>query len=128
DVTGRDTMNHHAIDRRGLLAAGLALGVTTSAFAQAKRSASFNWTLHKPEEVGMTRAGLEGVKAAIQKHIDNGDITGAVTAIARRNKLVYFEAQGVRDIETREPIRKDDIFRMMSSTKPTTGVAVMMML
>jgi CubicO group peptidase (beta-lactamase class C family) len=120
-------MNHHAIDRRGLLAAGLALGVTTPALAQAKRPATFNWTLHKPEEVGMTRAGLDGVKAAIQKHIDNGDITGAVTAIARKNKLVHYEAQGVRDPETKAPMRRDDIFRMMSSTKPTVGVSIMML-
>jgi CubicO group peptidase (beta-lactamase class C family) len=120
-------MNHHAIDRRGLLAAGLALGVTAPAFAQGRRPATFNWTLHKPEEVGMTRAGLDGVKAAVQKHIDNGDITGAVTAIARKNKLVHYEAQGVRDPETKAPMRRDDIFRMMSSTKPTVGVSIMML-
>uniref|UniRef100_B0T7G5 Beta-lactamase n=1 Tax=Caulobacter sp. (strain K31) TaxID=366602 RepID=B0T7G5_CAUSK len=124
-------MHEVHIGRRQLLGAGLGLAVGMAApevWAQARRPATFDWTLHAPEEVGMTRAGLDGVKAAMQKHIDNGDLTGAVTAIARRNKLVYFEAQGVRDIETGEPIRKDDIFRMMSSTKPTTGVAVMMML
>ena len=122
-------MDQSAFNRRGLIGAGLAASALSSSLAQAqaKRPATFNWTLHKPEEVGMTRAGLEGVKAAIQKHIDNGDITGAVTAIARRNKLVWYEAQGVRDIETKAPMRKDDIFRMMSSTKPTVGVAAMML-
>ncbi|HET9159607.1 MAG TPA: serine hydrolase domain-containing protein [Caulobacteraceae bacterium] len=120
-------MNGH-LDRRSLLAGGLAAGVAAPAFAQAKRAATFNWTLHKPEEVGMTRAGLDGVRAAIQNHIDKGDITGAVTAIARHNKLVHYEAQGVRDIETKAPMRKDDIFRMMSSTKPTVGVATLQLM
>jgi len=117
--------------RRHFLGAGLSMAAglaASKARARAGTAASFDWTLHAPEEVGMSRAGLAGVRAAMQKHIDNGDLTGAVTAIARRNKLVYFEAQGVRDVDTKEPMRKDDIFRMMSSTKPTTGVAVMMML
>ena len=123
-----DHRNGAMFGRREVL--GFGAGLAASAFAgaamaQAKRPATFNWTLHKPEEVGMSSAGLQAVKATIQKHIDNNNLTGAVTAIARRNKLVYYEAQGVRDVETRAPMRKDDIFRMMSSTKPTVGVAVL---
>ena len=120
-------MSELFMNRRAMVGAGLAAAWAPQALAQAKRPATFNWILHKPEEVGMTRAGLDGVKAAIQKHIDDKDLTGAVTAIARHNKLVYYEAQGVRDVETGAPMRKDDIFRMMSSTKPTVGVAIMML-
>ncbi|MEO7383307.1 MAG: serine hydrolase domain-containing protein [Novosphingobium sp.] len=76
----------------------------------------------------MSSAGLEGVRAAVQKHIDNHNLPGAVTVVARHNKLVWYEAQGVRDPQTMEPLRKDDLFRMMSSSKPVTAVAVMMML
>lgn len=124
-------MHEFQLGRRQLLGAGLGMAVAlaaTKVSARARPPASFDWTLHRPEEVGMSRVGLDGVKAAMQQHIDNGDLTGAVTAIARRGKLVHFEAQGVRDIDTQEPMRSDDIFRMMSSSKPTTGVAVMMML
>lgn len=123
-------MSGMSFGRRRLLGlgAGLATGlVAPAALGRTQRPATFNWTLHKPEEVGMTRAGLEAVKAVIQKHIDANTITGAVTVVARRNKLVHYEAQGVRDVETQAPMRKDDIFRMMSSTKPTIGVAVLMM-
>src|SRR3954470_6410864 len=101
-------MSELFMNRRTMVGAGLAAAWAPQALAQARRPATFNWTLHKPEEVGMSRAGLDGVKAAIQKHIDNGDITGAVTAIARRNKLVHYEAQGVRDPESKTPMRKDD--------------------
>lgn len=76
----------------------------------------------------MSEVGLQGIRAAVQKHIDNHNLPGAVTVVARHNKLVWYEAQGVRDPETMAPLRKDDLFRMMSSTKPVTAVAVLMQL
>jgi CubicO group peptidase (beta-lactamase class C family) len=126
-----DDRNGAVFGRREVLGFGAGLaasGLAGGAMAQARRPASFNWTLHKPEEVGMSSAGLQGVRQAIQKHIDNNNLTGAVTAIARRGKLVHYEAQGVRDVETGAAMRKDDIFRMMSSTKPTVGVGALMLL
>src|SRR5881227_843571 len=119
------------IARRKLLTLAAALTAGACAprviFAEDAKDA-FDWKLHEPESVGMTSAGLDKVRAAIQKNIDNKVIPGAVTAIARHNKLVWYEAQGVRDVKTAAPMRKGDIFRMMSSTKPITAVAVLMMM
>jgi len=117
--------------RRDFLRVGAALTVgalTPKVWAAASPEAKFDWTLHAPDEAGMSSAGLEGIRAAIQKNIDDKVIPGAVTAIARHNKLVWWEAQGVRDVETGAPMAKDDIFRMMSGTKPVTAVAVLMMM
>jgi CubicO group peptidase (beta-lactamase class C family) len=91
-------------------------------------SDAFDWTIVPPEEVGMSVAGLEKIRAAIQESIDNKSIPGAVTALARHNKLVWYEAQGLSDVEAGTPMPKDGIFRMMSSTKVITAVAVLMML
>lgn len=112
------------------LGAGVAVAATcgSSALAFGRPAARFDWRLHRPEEVGMSDAGLQGIRAAVQKHIDNHNLAGAVTVVARHNKLVWYEAQGVRDPQTMEPLRKDDLFRMMSSSKPVTAVAVLMML
>jgi CubicO group peptidase (beta-lactamase class C family) len=119
------------MDRRRALQLGAAAAGggfwATSAFAEPKPH-TFNWNLVKPESVGISSTGLAGVDKAIQDHIDNHDLTGAVIAIARRNKLVHYKAFGVSDVETGAPMKKDAIFRMMSSTKPTVGVAAMMML
>lgn len=123
-----------SVDRRDFMRLGagagaaIAAGGATSGLALTRPSARFDWTLHRPEEVGMSQAGLQGIRAAVQKHIDNHNLAGAVTVVARHNKLVWYEAQGLRDPQTMEPLRKDDLFRMMSSTKPVTAVAVMMML
>ena len=41
---------------------------------------------------------------------------------------MHFEAQGLKDLESKQPMTRDTLFRMASSTKPVTGVAVLMMI
>ena len=81
-----------------------------------------------PEEVGMSSERLDRINTVMQRHIDAGDIQGAVTAVARRGKLVHFETHGLMDVDNNRPMESDAIHIMMSSTKPLLGVAAMMML
>lgn len=90
-------------------------------------SGSFSWEIWSPRGAGVDPEGLPRVRAAVQTLIDGNQLTGAVTAFARNNKLVWHEAQGVREVESGAPMRRDDLFQMMSSTKVVTAVAVMMM-
>ena len=82
----------------------------------------------KPESVGMSAEGLLNIDSVMQRHIDEGNIQGAVTAIARRGKVVHYKAHGMMDVDAERPMSKDAIFIMMSSTKPILGVAAMMMI
>lgn len=82
----------------------------------------------KPEKVGMSSDRLERINSVIQRHIDDGTITCAVTAVARRGKIVHFQAHGFADVDKGIPLSKDAIFSMMSSSKPVTGVAVLMLM
>ncbi|HTP86954.1 MAG TPA: serine hydrolase domain-containing protein [Bryobacteraceae bacterium] len=82
----------------------------------------------KPEDVGLSSERLKRIHEAIQRHIDAKEISGAVTIVARRGKLVHFEAHGLMDVESNKPMQKDAIFRIASMSKPITGVAVMMMM
>jgi hypothetical protein len=41
-------------------------------------------TKAKPEEVGLSSDRLPRIHAAIQRHIDAGDISGAVTLVGRK--------------------------------------------
>ena len=50
-----------------------------------------------PAAVGMSAGRLEKIGAALRSEIDNGSIPGAVVGIARRGKLVYYEAFGFLD-------------------------------
>jgi CubicO group peptidase (beta-lactamase class C family) len=71
---------------------------------------------------------LRRIHEAIERHVDAGEISGAVTLVARRGRIVHFEAHGLMDIESKRPMQRDAIFRIASMSKPITGVAVMMML
>ena len=79
------------------------------------------------EEVGMSTERLERINAAMQRHIEAGTIQGAVTAVARRGKLVHFETHGLMSVPSNRPMQDDSLFIMHSSTKPVLGVAAMML-
>jgi CubicO group peptidase (beta-lactamase class C family) len=81
----------------------------------------------KPEEVGLSSERLLRIHESVQRHIDSGEISGAVTLVARRGRIVHFEAHGLMDLESQRPLAKDAIFRLASMTKPITSVAVLML-
>ena len=64
----------------------------------------------------------------MQRHIDAGSFSGAVTLVARNGRIAYYEAAGSMDLEAKKPMTKDAMFRIMSMTKPVIGVATMMMI
>lgn len=80
------------------------------------------------EEVGMSGERLERITAVMDRHIAAGNIQGAVTAVARRGKLVHLQTHGLMDVANNRPMQEDSLFIMMSSTKPVLGVAAMMMI
>jgi len=82
----------------------------------------------KAEDVGMSAERLQRIHETVAKHIEAKDVAGAVTLVARRGKIVQFEAQGLADVDSKKPMAKDSIFRLASMSKPITAVAVMMMI
>ena len=80
------------------------------------------------EEVGMSTERLARINTAMQRHVEAGTIQGAVTAVARRGKLVHLEAHGLMSVPDNRPMQDDSLFIMMSSTKPVLGVAAMMLI
>ena len=81
----------------------------------------------RPEHVGLSSERLKRVTELMQRLIDAKAFSGAVTLVARNGRIAHFEAQGLMDLESRKPMEKDAIFRIMSMTKPIVGVAMMMM-
>mgnify|MGYP001404461902 FL=1 len=78
-----------------------------------------------PESAGLSPAGLEKVTQRLQRHIDDGDISGVVATVIRDGKIVYSEALGQRDIEKSLPMTDDTLFRIYSMTREITSVAVL---
>ncbi|HEY1302614.1 MAG TPA: serine hydrolase domain-containing protein [Vicinamibacterales bacterium] len=84
-------------------------------------------TTGKPEEVGVSTERLQRITQMIKRRIDAGDLAGAVTLVARRGKIVHLVAQGVSDLDSKQPMATANMFRIASMTKPVVGVAVMML-
>lgn len=82
----------------------------------------------KPEAVGLSSERLHRIHTAVKKHIDAGELSGAVMLVARKGQIAYLDVQGSLDVETRKPMTRDTVFRMASMTKPVIGTCIMMML
>ena len=81
----------------------------------------------KPESVGMSSEVLARIRPELQKYVDAGRVPGAIVAVARKGKLVLFDAVGQRDIQTGAPMQKNSVLRFYSMTKAITSVGVMML-
>jgi CubicO group peptidase (beta-lactamase class C family) len=79
------------------------------------------------EQTGLAPDRLQRIHDVMQRYIDGGQISGAVTIVARRGRVAHLEAHGLMDLESRKPMAKDAIFRLASTSKPVTAVAVMML-
>ena len=78
-----------------------------------------------PESVGMSSQRLARIADALKNDIDNGRMPGAVIAVARKGKLVYYEAFGFLDKAKGTPMPKDAIFSIASMTKPVVAAAAL---
>lgn len=92
------------------------------------QAAAASLTVAKPEDAGFSSERLRRIEPLIKSHIASRDLSGAVTLVARRGKVVHFEAFGTTDFEANKPMRADTLFRLASMTKPMTAVAVLMLM
>jgi CubicO group peptidase (beta-lactamase class C family) len=82
----------------------------------------------QPEDVGMSSERLALIRKSVEAEIAGGQMPGAVLAIARHGKLVYFEAFGWRDKAAGVPMTTDNIFSIASMTKPMVAVGALQLL
>src|SRR5438874_13662032 len=81
----------------------------------------------RPEDVGLSSERLGRIGKVFQREVDAKKLPGAVALVARKGRIVYFEALGARDPRSGAPMSRDAIFRMYSMTKPFASVAAMML-
>ena len=79
----------------------------------------------KPESVGMSSVRLAHITEVINADVKMGRLPGAVIAVARRGKLVYYEAIGYLDKDTGMKMPIDAIFSVASMTKPMATVGAL---
>ena len=80
-----------------------------------------------PEAVGLCSQRLARIGPWMQRYVAEGKLPGALTLVARRGEVAYFDLTGFADVEKGVPLKEDTIFRFYSMTKPITSVAMMML-
>ena len=73
-----------------------------------------------------TRVGLDRLHAAMSARVDRGELPGLVTLVARGDQ-VHVDCIGVKAFGSREPMRRDTLFRIASMTKPILAAATLML-
>ena len=82
----------------------------------------------RPEDVGLSSERLKRIGSTIQRHVDEGNISGAVTLVARNGRVAHLQAHGSMDLASKTPMPTNAVFRIMSMTKPIVGAAILMMM
>jgi CubicO group peptidase (beta-lactamase class C family) len=76
-----------------------------------------------PDDAGFSKQGLARLDDFFAREIAAKRVPGAVVAIARDGKLVYYKAHGMLDPDKGTPMQVDAIFALASMTKPMAAVA-----
>lgn len=77
---------------------------------------------------GMSLERLARIGPVINEQVRANVFPGAVTLIARRGRIVHFEAHGFRDAARTIPLKRDDLFMLASMTKPIVSAAAVMLI
>ena len=98
--------------------AGLALAGAAAAHAQPLPTAA-------PESVGMSSERLQRIENFFAGEMERNRVPGAVVAIVRQGKLVYFKAFGFADKARGVAATTDTMFQLASMTKPMVAVGAL---
>ncbi|MGH6871645.1 MAG: serine hydrolase domain-containing protein [Rhizomicrobium sp.] len=80
-----------------------------------------------PEAEGFDPVRLAKMIAAMHGKVDDGELAGIQTMLVRHGRVVSFDTYGKASLVTGAPLKPDAIFRLYSQTKPTIGVAMMIL-
>jgi len=92
-----------------------------------KRTVVYAVLLLLPAFARAAEPGNPAIRATIQKFIDAQDISGAVTVVAAKDKLLAVDTIGLADIAKKKPMEPDSLFWIASMTKPLTAVSILML-
>ncbi len=77
--------------------------------------------------VGGATMQPDAIQSYLQPLVTNQTLAGAVTLVANKDKTVYLESVGYRELAAKIPMPTNAMFWIASTTKPMTATAVMML-
>jgi len=74
---------------------------------------------------GISSIPTDSIDSLIQHSLSKHQVPGAALAITHQGRLVYARGFGYADMESREPVEPDSLFRIASLAKPVTATAIL---
>jgi len=68
---------------------------------------------------------LDPLREYVKGFAERQEVPGIGLLLARRGRIIFWEAYGFADVDFKKPFRKDTIVFLASSTKPVTATAIM---
>lgn len=84
-------------------------------------------SLSTPASVGFSSARLENLHTLLQNAVDQKQVSGVVSILARHGRIIDYRTYGHQDVAAGTPMARDTIFRAFSMSKPVTAVAMMLL-
>ena len=78
-----------------------------------------------PVQLGLAPDRLDQIVTLVEEAVEQEEVAGAVTLVARLGRVGHLEAVGWRDVMQGVPMETDTLFRIASMTKAVTSVAAM---
>ena len=80
---------------------------------------------YSPGQTGLNVEGLEVFDELIPALMEKWDVPGGTIALVKDGRLVLAKGYGLSDIEEKDPVLPDSLFRVASISKPITAVAIL---
>jgi CubicO group peptidase (beta-lactamase class C family) len=80
-----------------------------------------------PGSQGISAERMARIDNMCKEAVDEGNVPGIVSLVARNGKIVHWKAYGMADNQNGRKMKRDDIFRIASQSKAITATAVMML-
>lgn len=84
-----------------------------------------NTKMRPLSKVDYTRLGR--IDSVLNDYVEKEHVNGVVTLVVKDNQLIQWKGYGYLDKESKVPMPKDAIFRIMSQTKAITSVGIMIL-
>ncbi len=79
----------------------------------------------RTEDIGFSSERLARIDSFFSHEVNQSIMPNAVILVARHARIVYFKSFGWKNVEKREAVSRDDIFRIASQSKAIVTVALM---
>lgn len=86
---------------------------------------AFGQAISTPEHSGLSSERLRVIDKVLNEYVVRKEVAGGVALIARKGEIAYLNPFGMMNIEAKQSMKGDAIFRIASMTKAITVVAVL---